>query len=171
MLDNNVNIKWLDNLLGIPLIALENEDTFMYVDKSAQGDWLYTYNLSKSLKQPLYEQLITRQLFKNEQQQLIAASNNTIENISTKTKLVTVSGAKLRVFPSKDGIYYRSFRNNKYQLGFYGYKREGLKPQQELATLCVQICDQLQAVTDNYYVLSKKVSQANILSLEISREE
>ncbi|MGS0536379.1 hypothetical protein [Pseudoalteromonas sp. SaAl2] len=104
-------------------------------------------------------------------QLIIAASNNTIENISTKTKLVTVSGAKLRVFPSKDGIYYRSFRNNKYQLGFYGYKREGLKPQQELATLCVQICDQLQAVTDNYYVLSKKVSQANILSLEISREE
>lgn len=171
MLDNKVNIKWLDNLLGIPLISLENQDTFMYVDKSAQGDWLYTYNLTTSKKQPLHEQLNTRQLFKNEQQQLIAASNNTIENISTKTKLVTVSGAKLRVFPSKDGIYYRSFRNNKYQLGFYGYKREGLKPQQELATLCVQICDQLQAVTDNYYVLSKKVSQADILSLDIQRSE
>jgi len=171
MLDNNVNIKWLDNLLGIPLILLENKDIFMYVDKSAQGDWLYKYNLTTSQKQPLHEQLNARQLFKNEQQQIIAASNDTIENISTKTKLVTVPGAKLRVFPSKDGIYYRSFKNNKFQLGFYSYKSEGLKPQHELATLCEQICDQLQAVSDSYYVLSKKVSQADILSLEISLEE
>jgi len=115
----------------------------------------------------LHEQLNARQLFKNEQQQLIAASNNTIENINTKTKLVTVSGPKLRVFPSKDGIYYRSFKNNKYQLGFYGYRSEGLKPQHELATLCEQICDQLQAVTDSYYLLSKKVTQADIVSLDI----
>jgi len=171
LLGNKVNIKWLVNLLGAPLILLENDDTFMYVDKSAQGDWLYKYNLTTSQKQPLYEQLNARQLFKNEQQQLIAASNNTIENISTKTKLVAVLGAKLRAFPSKDGIYYRSFKNNKYQLGFYGYKREGVKPQQELATLCEQICDQLQAVTDSYYVLSKKVSQADILSLDIQHGE
>lgn len=171
MLDNNVNIKWLDNLLGIPLILLENDDAFMYVDKSAQGDWLYTYNLTTSKKQPLYEQLNARQLFKNEQQQLIAASNNTIENISTKTKLVTVLGAKLRAFPSKDGIYYRSFENNKYQLGFYSYKSEGVKPLHELDSICEQICDQLQAVTDSYYVLSKKVSQADILSLDIQHGE
>ncbi|MDQ9091076.1 winged helix-turn-helix domain-containing protein [Pseudoalteromonas haloplanktis] len=171
LLGNNVNIKWVDNLLGIPLIVLENDDTFIYVDKSAQGDWLYTYNLSTTQKQPLHEQLNARQLFKNEQQQLISASNNTIENISTKTKLITVPGAKLRVFPSKNGIYYRSFKSNKYQLGFYGYKSEDVKPQHELATLCEQVCDQLQAVSDSYYVLSKKVSQADILSLEISHEE
>lgn len=171
VLDNDVNIKWLDDVVGIPLIMLENKDTFMYVDKSAQGDWLYKYNLTTSQKQPLHEQLNARQLFKNEQQQLIAASDNTIENISTKTKLVTVPGAKLRAFPSKGGIYYRSFENNKYQLGFYSYKNEGEKPQQELDSICELICDQLKAVTESYFLLSNKTTQADIMSLEIQRDE
>ncbi|MCF6435095.1 winged helix-turn-helix domain-containing protein [Pseudoalteromonas sp. MMG022] len=166
--NNKVSVKWLENIIGVPLARLNNSDTIIYADKSAQGDTLFAYNLTSSKRKALNVHLQNRQLVVTDKNQLIISANNTIQNISTKTEIMNAESANIHLYASPSGMFFRTRNANGYHLGRYDYQSGKIQSTHALNALCKQHCDQLIGISDSYYLLAEKQRQSDILSLDIN---
>ncbi|NOU51480.1 hypothetical protein HG263_13165 [Pseudoalteromonas sp. JBTF-M23] len=165
--ESKAQVTWLEDIIGSPIAWLGNSNTFVFIDKSSQGDFIYEYNLDNAKKQSLQQRLDGRQLIVNNKNQLIVATKNAIENISTKMQIVNTTAQNIRLFPVKTGFYYRTIEADRYQLAFYDYKTNQIIHDPSLEQLCQQFCTNLEAISEHYFVTSQKSSQADIVSLDI----
>ena len=167
---NKPNVTWLKDITGVPVAWLKDKNSFVYIDKSAQGDWLYTYNLATSKRQALQQRLDGRQIIVNNQDQLIAATADGIKNLSTGALLAAVATSNLTLFPTAQGLYVRAKQDDQYSLKYIPYSGQSTVNQEDLARLCQRYCENLHSLSENYIVYTTQQYQADIVSLDITAD-
>ncbi|TMO55295.1 winged helix-turn-helix domain-containing protein [Pseudoalteromonas phenolica] len=166
------SLQWLDKIIGVPKAWYQHSDEILFVDKGTHTDNLNRFNLNTEVSQSLNIELAKKQVFLDNNDNLLSFESGEIFNHGNNTSLLSNQGTIKRLYPQKDGFYYLKGQGQRFQLAYYRFQQpdqSGEVLDNDVQIFCAEFCNQISEIKGNTILLKDSKNSADILRLELKK--
>ena len=166
------SLQWLDKIIGVPKAWYQHSDEILFVDKGTHNDKLNRFNLNTEVSQSLNIELAKKQVFLDNNDNLLSFEGGEIFNHGDNTSLLSNQGTIKRLYPQKDGFYYLKGQGQRFQLAHYRFQQpdhSGDVLNNDVQIFCAEFCNQISEIKGNTILLEDSKNSADILRLELKK--
>ncbi|TMN93765.1 winged helix-turn-helix domain-containing protein [Pseudoalteromonas sp. S558] len=165
---NRFSIKWLNMIIGEPIVWYNKSDAILYVDKKTHNDELVKFNLTTDERTTLKIKRVHDTFFLNHKDELLSFVKGQVIRHDSDNTLLKSPYLFTQIYPEKNGFYYQYTQNGKPLINYYDYELGVQNLSSKTEEFCAKFCDQITAVSDNIILLKSKHKSADILVLDIT---
>ncbi|GMM84865.1 winged helix-turn-helix domain-containing protein [Pseudoalteromonas sp. MTN2-4] len=166
------SLQWLDKIIGVPKAWYQYSEAILFVDKGTHNDNLNRFDLIAEVSQNLHVELANKQVFLDNNDNLLSFEGSEIFNHSNNTSLLSYQDSIKRLYPQKDGFYYLKSQNQSSQLAYYRFQQPNKANEilnRDIQIFCAEFCNQISEIKGNTILLEVSKSSADILRLDLKK--